>query len=93
MKWRVEFYNERRGILARYGIEASSPEAAVLAGRNAVHAEHPSPPGRRRRLSLFERAERAGGQDDTGWVLYRLGKDNGPGSAGDVHLPKKEEVS
>ena len=77
MKWRVEFYHERRGILARYGIEASSPGAAVLAGRNAVLAKHPSPPARRRRLSLFERAERAATQDDSGWVLYRLGKDNG----------------
>jgi hypothetical protein len=87
MKWRMEFYNERRGILARYGIEASSPEAAVLAGRNALLAEHPSPPARRRRLSLFERAERAATQDDSGWVLYRLGNENGQGSTGDVHLP------
>ena len=82
MRWLMEFYNERRGILARYDIEASSPGTAVLAGRNAVLAEHPSRPARKRRLSLFERAERAAGQDDSGWVLYRLGKDNGPGSTG-----------
>ena len=25
MRWRVEFYNERQGILARYGIEAPLP--------------------------------------------------------------------
>jgi hypothetical protein len=87
MKWRMEFYNERRGILARYGVEASSPGAAVLAGRHEVLAEYPSPPARRRRLSLFERAERAATQDDSGWVLYRFGKDNGQGSTGDVHLP------
>jgi len=76
MKWRVQFYNERRGILAPYDIEASSPGAAVLAGRNAVLAEHPSPPARKRRLSLFERAERAANHDASGWVLYRLGKDD-----------------
>ena len=81
MRWLVEFYNERRAILARYGIEAPLPAAAVLLGRNAVLAEHPS--GRaRRRLSLFARAERAGGHDGSGWVLYRIVKDNGQGSAG-----------
>jgi hypothetical protein len=82
MKWQVEFYNERRGILARYGIEASSPGAAVVAGRDAVLAEYSSPPARSRRLSLFERAERTGGQHSSGWVLYRIVKDNGHGSAG-----------
>jgi hypothetical protein len=86
MKWRVAFYNERRGILAHYGVDASSPGAAVLAGRNAALAQHPSPLVRRRRLSLFERAERAATQDDSGWVLYRFGKDNGQGSTRDVHV-------
>jgi len=38
MRWRVEFYNERQGILARYGIEAPLPAAAVLLGRSAVLA-------------------------------------------------------
>jgi len=37
-------------------------------------AEHPSTP-RRSRLSLFERAERIGGQGASGWVLYRIVKD------------------
>jgi hypothetical protein len=60
MRWRMEFYNERRGILARYGIEAPLPAAAVRLGWNAVLAEYPSTP-RRSRLSLFERAERVGG--------------------------------
>ena len=80
MRWLMEFYNERRGILARYSIEAPLPAAAVLSGRNAVLAEYPSTP-RRSRLSLFERAERVGGQDASGWVLYRIVKDNGQGSA------------
>ena len=79
MRWRVEFYNERRGILARYGIEASSPGAAVVAGRHAVLAEHPLARARMG-LSLFERAERAGGHDGSGWLLYRIGNDNGHGS-------------
>ena len=81
MRWLTEFYNERRRILARYAIEVPLPSAAVLLGRNAVLAEYPSAP-RRSRLSLFERAERVGGQDAGGWVLYRIVKDNGQGSKG-----------
>jgi len=80
MRWLMEFYNERRRILARYGIEAPLPAAAVLLGRKAVLAEYPPTP-RRSRLSLFEQAERVGGQDASGWVLYRIVKDNGRGSA------------
>ncbi len=76
MRWLLEFYNERRGIVARYSIEAPLPAAAALLGRNAMLAEYPSIP-RRSRLSLFERAERAGGQDASGWVLYRIVQDNG----------------
>jgi len=74
MRWRMEFYNERRQILARYGIDAPLPAAAARLGLNAVIAEYPAPP-RRRQLSLFERAERTGGQDASGWVLYRIVKE------------------
>jgi hypothetical protein len=81
MKWLMEFYNERRGILARYGIEALLPAEAVLLGRKAVLAEYPSTP-RSRRLSSFERAQRIGGQDASGWVLYRIVKDSEHGSPG-----------
>jgi hypothetical protein len=81
MRWRTEFYNERRGILARYGVEAPLPAAAVLLGWNAVLAEYPSTP-RRSRLSLLERAERVGGRDASGWVLYRILRDNGQGGTG-----------
>jgi len=81
MRWLMEFYNERRRILARYGIEAPSPAAALLPGRNAVLADYPPTP-QRSRPSLSERAERVGGQDASGWVLYRIVKDNGQGSAG-----------
>jgi hypothetical protein len=79
MKWLMQFYNERRGILARYGIEASLPAEAVRLGWKAVLAEHPSTP-RRSRLSLFERAQLVGGQDASGWVLYRIVNDNEHGS-------------
>ena len=79
MRWLMEFYNERRGILARYGIEAPLPAAAALLGLNAVLAEYPSPP-RKGRLSLFGLAQRIGGQDGSGWVLYRIVRASAPGS-------------
>jgi hypothetical protein len=81
MRWRLEFYNERQGILARYAIEAPLPAAAVRLGWNAVLANHPSAPARGR-LSLFQRAERAGGHDGSGWVLYRIGKTAEPSEEG-----------
>jgi hypothetical protein len=84
MKWRVEFYHERRGILAHYTIQTPIPAAAVRLGREAVLAEYPPTP-RRRRLSLFERAERLGGQDPSGWVLYRIVKDDGQGNGAGAH--------
>jgi hypothetical protein len=74
MKWRMEFYSERRGTLARYVIEAPTPAAAVPPGRRALLAEYP-PTGARRRWSLFEQAQRVGGQDPSGWVLHRIVKD------------------
>ena len=76
MKWLLEFYNERRGRLARYGIDAPLPAAAVLLGWKAVLAEFP-PTVRRGRLGLFERAQRVGGQDASGWVLHRILNDGG----------------
>src|SRR2546428_13533008 len=78
MKWLMEFYNERRGILARYVIEAPLPAAAAVLGLKAVLAEYPSPP-RKGRLSLFERAERIGGQDASGWGLPRIRKERAQG--------------
>lgn len=79
MKWVMDFYHERQGVLARYGVDASRPAEAVALGWKAVLAEHPSIP-RPGRLSLFERAQRVGGQDASGWVLYRVVRDGGPGS-------------
>ena len=78
MTWRIEFYNERRGIVAHYRIDAPSPTRAVLLGREELLVDHPVAPARGS-PSLFERAERVGGQDGSGWVLYRIAKDNGDG--------------
>ena len=75
MTWRMQFYNERRGILARYDIDAPLPAEAVRLGWKAVLAEHP-PTSRKRRPSLFELAERIGGPDASGWVLYRIARDS-----------------
>jgi hypothetical protein len=75
MKWLMEFYNERRGILVRHGVEAALPAAAVRLGRKAVLAKYPPAP-RRRPSSLFERAHPA---DAHGWVLHRIVNDSGPG--------------
>jgi hypothetical protein len=86
MRWLLEFYHERRGILARYGVEAPLPAAAARLGREAVLAEHPPTP-RRGRPGLFERAERAGGQDTSGWILYRIVQDNRTGSTSDTPAP------
>ena len=79
MKWHMEFYHERRGILARYGIEAPLPAAAVVLGRAALLAEHPSPPPARR-VSLFKQAQLVEGQNADGWILYRIVRDVGRGS-------------
>jgi hypothetical protein len=78
MRWLMEFYHERRGILARYDIEAPLPAAAIMLGRRALMAEYPSTPARGR-LSLFKQAQRIEGQDPSGWVLYRIGQNGGPG--------------
>ena len=82
----MEFYNERRGILAHYSIEAPLPAAAALLGLNAAVAEYPSPP-RKGRLSLFDQADRVGGQDPSGWVLHRIVKAGAPGSPDAVATP------
>ena len=86
MRWLMEFYNERQGILARYGIEAPLPAAAARLGLKAVLAEYPSPP-RKGRLSLFERAQRTGGLDASGWILHRIVQESmqGPPEAVPAH--------
>jgi hypothetical protein len=81
----MEFYNEKRGIFARYDIEAPLPGAAAALGLRAALAEYPSAPNKRRRL--FEQAERIGGQDASGWVLHRIVKAGAPGSPDAVAAP------
>jgi hypothetical protein len=44
MKRLMLFYNARRGILARCGIDGPLPAEAVLLGWKAVLAEHPPTP-------------------------------------------------
>jgi len=77
VKWRLEFYSERRQALACYTVEAAAPGAALEVGRRALLTEYP--PTARRTQSLFEQAQRIGGQDPGGWVLYRIAKDGSTG--------------
>lgn len=70
MMWSVQFYNERRGLLARYSVEAVLPPAAVLLGRRALFAAYPSASAPARPPSLYQQAR--ADADDGGWVLYRI---------------------
>jgi hypothetical protein len=82
MKWTVDFYNERRRIVARYDVHAPSAATAAVLGRQVMLVQYP-PASARGRLSLFERAQRIGGQDETGWIVYRIAKgDAMPAHAG-----------
>ncbi len=76
MKWVVDFYHQRRAMVARYGVDAPSAASAVVVGRQALLAQHP-PVAARGRASLFEQAERIGGQDGSGWIVYRIVKGDG----------------
>jgi hypothetical protein len=71
--WELEFSHERRGLLARYEVAAPTAAAARALGRDALLAEH-RPPSARRARSLFEQAQRAGGQPADGWVLHRIAR-------------------
>lgn len=70
MMWSLQFYNERRGLLARYGVEAALPAEAVVLARRALIAEYPADPTAARRTSLYHQAQT--GSHDSGWVLYRI---------------------
>jgi len=76
MKWVVDFYHQRRALVARYDIDAPSAASAVAAGRRAMLAEYPPAPARGR-PTLFQQAERIGGQDGSGWIVYRIVKGTG----------------
>jgi hypothetical protein len=70
MIWSVQFYNERRGVLARYSVEAALPPDAVLLGRRALMADHPRSKAAVTPRSLYQQAR--ADPDDGGWVLYRI---------------------
>ena len=75
MRWRLQFYNERDAVVAGYAVEAATPAAAVLVGRDALRADHhPIPP--RGSVSGYRLAQRLGAHDANGWVLYRIVKDD-----------------
>ena len=71
MKWEVEFYHEHRRELARYGVEAATPAEATRLARAELVASHPAVKTRRR-LSLYEQAQRIGGLHADGWTLHRV---------------------
>ena len=70
MTWSVQFYNEGRGLLARYRVEAALPPAAVVLARRALFAAYPRATAPRPLASLYQQAR--AGRDDGGWVLYRI---------------------
>jgi hypothetical protein len=72
--WRFVVYSERRRVLARYAAEAGTAANAFGLGREALLTQHP-PTAARRPTSLFEQAQRVGGHETDGWVLYRIGHD------------------
>ncbi len=71
MRWWLEFYSERRQILAHCRVDAPTPATALVLGRRSVLDEYP--PIRTRR-SLFEQAQCVASPDTDGWVLYRIQK-------------------
>jgi hypothetical protein len=70
MMWSVQFYNESRGLLARYRVEATLPPAAVVLGRRALFADYPRAAAPVRPAGLYQEARADPG--DGGWVLYRI---------------------
>ena len=86
MRWRMDFYHQSRGILARYSIEAPLPAAALELGWSALAADYPLVASRRRSRPRL-RTDRAssqdgGGQDGGGWQLHRIGHDPDGDSGG-----------
>src|SRR5262245_5205608 len=61
VRWRLEFYSERRQILAHYRVEAPTTATALVLGRRWVFDEYPPTLARRPR-SLFARAQRVASQ-------------------------------
>jgi hypothetical protein len=70
VRWRLEFYSERRRILAHCRVEALTPSTALVLGRRSVLEQYPPGPIQ----SLFEHAQRLASPGTDGWVLYRIQK-------------------
>ena len=85
MIWSLQFYNERRGLLARYRVEAALPRAAVLLGRAALLAEYPRAAAPMPPASLYQQARASLG--DGGWVLYRIASEESDPPSGGVPAP------
>ena len=83
MMWSVQFYHERRGLLARYSVEAALPPAAVVLGRRALYAEYPNGAAPARPTSLYQRAR--ADANDGGWVLYRIASVGSPHGTAEAH--------
>jgi hypothetical protein len=71
MLWSLQFYNERRALLARYRVEAPLPSAAVVLGRRLLYAAYPPAAAPAASTSLYQQAR--ADRNDGGWVLYRIG--------------------
>jgi hypothetical protein len=74
VRWRLEFYSERRQILAHYRVEAPTPAMALVLGRRRVLDEYPLILAWGTR-SPFSHGQRVAGQDADRWVLYPIQKD------------------
>jgi hypothetical protein len=85
MMWSVQFYNERRRLLARYRVDAPLAPAAVVLGRRALHAEYPPATAPARPSSLYEKAQ--ADPDHGGWVLYRIASVDQPPQSSGVQTP------
>lgn len=77
MIWSVQFYNETRGVLARYRVEAALPPTAVVLARRALDAEYPRAAAPAVVASLYQQAR--ADRSDGGWVLYRIASIDQPG--------------
>lgn len=62
MRWWLEFYSERRQILAHCRVDAPTPATALVLGRRSVLDEYP------------QQVQRLASPDTDGWVLYRIQK-------------------
>jgi hypothetical protein len=90
MIWLVQFYNERRALLARYCVKARLPPAAIVLARRALFVEHPRASAPAPPMNLYQRAR--ADRDDGGWVLYRIGSVDPSGEVADGRGPQAPDA-